>query len=144
MLFAFKLYSFDKSNYLISVAITPFPTIPAPENSMVEKGSASPLASKNIEVLSPLIGDKVKSGFVVKGNARTNDNIVIIRLYDSFGNIIIEESTKSNPPFSGNFGPFEKLISFNSTDISGTLEVFQYNDINGSVIDAVNIPLDFN
>lgn len=144
MLFAFKFYSSNKTSVLLSAAITPYPTIHAPKNSSIERETTTPLASKNIEVISPLMGDKVKTGFVVKGNARTKGNTVIIRLYDSLGNIITETATQSNPPFSGNFGPFEKLISFNSSDKSGLLEVFQYNNINGNIDDAVNIPLEFN
>ncbi len=109
-------------------------------------GSAqiTPSSSKNIEVISPLTGDNVKSGFVVKGNARTFENTVNIRLIDSSGNLLTETLTTANAPDVGRFGPFEKVIAYQTTDTSGTLEVFQYSAKDGSEIDKVGIPVVFN
>jgi hypothetical protein len=142
--FGSKEFSFRKANSLLAAVTTPYPTIPISENSEIEKTAVTPKASRNIELLSPLAGDRINSGFLVKGNARTKDNTVVIRLYDSYGNIITETTTLSNPPFSGDFGPFEKVITFSSDDSSGNLEVFQYNNVTDSINDTVNIPLKFN
>ena len=127
-----------------SLATTsPYPTISVASSDLGTRGSITPSASTNIEVLSPLIGDTVKSGFVVKGNARTFENSVTIRLLDSSGNILIETNTLANAPDTGQFGPFEKAINFITDDSEGSLEVFQYSAKDGSEIDKVTIPLQF-
>ncbi len=103
----------------------------------------APSSSKNIEVLSPRAGDKVSSEFVVKGNARTFESNVVIRLYDSEGNVLLETFTLANASDAGQFGPFEKMINYQSNSETGTLEVFQYSAKDGSQIDKVTIPLIF-
>lgn len=122
--------------------LTPYPTIGATNNSG-QSISMAPSASSNIEVLSPRGGDNVKSGFVVKGNARTFESNVTIRLSDSDGNVLIETNTLANAPDAGQFGPFEKMINFQSNSDTGTLEVFQYSAKDGSQIDKVTIPVLF-
>lgn len=121
---------------------TPYPTISAPTNEN-ENTSVSPASSQNIEVLSPLMGDEVKSGFVVKGNARTFESSVSIRLLDSEGNVLAESFTLANAPDVGQFGPFEKQLNFQTESETGTLEVFQASAKDGSEIDKVIIPLLF-
>ena len=145
MLFASRNFSYtNKVGDLLTQAVTPYPTISIPENSSSEVGGViTPSASRNIEVLSPLTGDSLKDSFVVKGNARTNDNTVNIRLSDSIGNVLLETTAIANPPSAGQFGPFEKLITFKSDDDSGTLEFFQYNYADGSIIDVVEMPITF-
>lgn len=103
----------------------------------------APSSSQNIEVLSPRSGDKIKSGFVVKGNARTFESNVAIRLYDSFGNVLTETFTLANAPDVGQFGPFEKMINYVTESQTGTLEVFQYSAKDGSQIDIVTVPVIF-
>jgi hypothetical protein len=120
---------------------TPYPTISIASSNIDTPGSITPSASRNIEVLSPLTGDSVRSGFLVKGNARTFENVVNIRLSDSNGNILIETNTIANAPDTGQFGPFDKTITFTTDDNQGTLEVFQYSAKDGSEIDKVVIPL---
>ncbi|MEK9206921.1 MAG: Gmad2 immunoglobulin-like domain-containing protein, partial [Patescibacteria group bacterium] len=93
---------------------------------------------------SPLGGDSVKSGFIVKGNARVFESVVSIRLLDSVGNILIQTTTMANAPDAGQFGPFEKMINFITTDSSGALEVYQVSAKDGSEIDKVSVPLLFN
>ena len=70
-------------------SITPYPTV-NPQNNSGQAISMAPSSSRNIEVLSPRSGDKVSPEFVVKGNARTFESNVTIRLYDSTGNVLIE------------------------------------------------------
>ncbi len=123
-------------------SVTPYPTI-IPGNNSGEIISMAPSSSQNIEVLSPRSGDKVKSEFVVKGNARTFESNVAIRLYDSEGNVLIETFTLANAPDIGQFGPFEKMISYVTDSQTGTLEVFQYSAKDGSQIDKVTIPVVF-
>ena len=111
---------------------------------MVGNDTISSQSSGNIEVITPIINDVVKSGFVVKGNARVKDNAVVIRLSDTSGNILTETTAIANSPSSGNYGPFEKLVYFSSGDRSGKLDIFQYNFIDGTIDDMVTIPLNFN
>ncbi len=106
--------------------------------------SMAPASSDNIEVLSPRGGDSVKSGLAIKGNARTFESSVAIRLSDSEGNVLVETFTLANAPDAGQFGLFEKALEFQTDDSTGTLEVFQYSAKDGSEIDKVTIPLLFN
>lgn len=124
-------------------SVTPFPTISSGASQIVSQTPVAPTASENIEVLAPFMGDSVKSGFVVKGNARTFENTVTIRLSDSVGNVLIETFTTANAPDIGQFGPFEKAINFTTEDTEGKLEVFQYSAKDGSEIDKVEVPLIF-
>lgn len=122
---------------------TPYPTSSNPKIPASEETSITPASSKNIEVLSPLSGDIVKSGFVVKGNARVFENVVSIRLMDSLGGILSQTTTLANAPDAGKFGPFDKTMIFQTDDISGTLEIYQSSAKDGSEIDKVTIPLLF-
>lgn len=124
---------------------TPYPTISRiTQNTVLEKAELAPLASKNIEVVSPHIGDNVKKDILVKGNARTDENIVGIRLWDSSGNVIAETTAETNSNSENQYGSFEKLLSFNTTDNSGELEIFEFNSNDGSISESVEIPLNFN
>lgn len=142
MLFISRNVSTRSSDNLFATT-SPYPTISMPGQEDVENKTITPAASRNIEVLSPLTGDKVKSGFVVKGNARTFESTVNIRLSDSSGNVIMETFTTAKAPDVGQFGPFEELINFSTDDQMGQLEVFQYSAKDGSEIDKVTIPLQF-
>lgn len=123
---------------------TPYPTIAAGSESMPEFISMAPASSLNIEVLSPRGGDNVESGFFVKGNARTFESNVAIRLSDSEGIILTETFTLANSPDAGQFGPFEKELIFQTDSETGILEVFQYSAKDGSEIDKVTVPVLFN
>lgn len=103
----------------------------------------SPAASRNIEVLSPRGGDFVKSGFAVKGNARVFENVVSIRLTDAGENVLVQTFTTANAPDVGMFGPFEKVLKFETAVTEGTLEVYQSSAKDGSEIDKVTIPVLF-
>lgn len=102
------------------------------------------MASANIEVLSPRAGDAVQSGFAIKGNARVFENVVSITLTDSEGNILAQTWAYANAPDVGKFGPFEKMLNFQTSAAEGILEVYQSSSKDGSEIDKVTIPLLFN
>ncbi|MBI4098109.1 MAG: Gmad2 immunoglobulin-like domain-containing protein [Candidatus Levybacteria bacterium] len=123
-------------------APSPYPTLSTNINSS-EPITMAPSASQNIEVLSPRGGDSVKSGFAVKGNARVFENVVSIRLTDSEGYMLIQTSAYANALDVGKFGPFEKMLSFQTSATEGTLEVYQSSAKDGSEIDKVTIPLLF-
>jgi hypothetical protein len=122
---------------------TPFPTISRGTPSPGQIVTTAPASSVNIEVLSPRNGDKVKSGFAVKGNARVFENVVSIRLRDSMGNTLVETIAMANAPDTGQFGSFEKMIEFETLDTQGVLEVYQASPRDGSDTDKVSVPLEF-
>lgn len=142
-------YALLNSNKFLSKRISIFPS-PTPYLTIPEKQTnpqeitLAPAASNNIEVLSPRGGDSIKSGFAVKGNARVFENVVSIRLLDSLGNVLVQTNASANAPDVGKFGPFEEVLKFQSDDSSGTLEVYQVSAKDGSEIDKVTIPLQFN
>lgn len=123
------------------VSPTPFPTVGAGNPGASE--NIPPSSSGNIEVLNPRTGDGIKSGFKVEGNARTFESNVRIRLTDAEGNILIDTSTTANAPDTGQFGPFEKNLTFETDSKTGTLEVFQNSAKDGSEIDKVSLPVVF-
>jgi hypothetical protein len=121
---------------------TPFPTV----FTSVTPGAIetiTPQASQNIEVTSPYMGEIVKSGFMVKGNARVFENVVSIRLSDSEGNVLLQTTAYANAPDVGQFGPFEKALKFQTNSAEGTLEVYQASAKDGSDIDKVIVPVVF-
>lgn len=124
------------------ISTSPFPTIKT--NDRNETATISPSFSNNIEVLNPRSGDSIRSGFRIEGNARTFENSVAIRLSDSDENILIETLTMANSSDMGKFGPFEKILNFQTNSTEGFLEVFQYSAKDGSEIDKVKIPVIFN
>ena len=123
---------------------TPFPTISVNPTSSEQTTTIDPISSGNIEILSPRGGDNVKSGFAVKGNARVFENVVSIRLSDSEGNILAQTTTMANAPDAGQFGPFEKMLNFQTNSDTGNLEIYQVSAKDGTEIDKVTIPLIFN
>lgn len=137
--------SLDDIDSNIIVAVTPYPTITnTNENTNIENPMITPTSSGNIEVVSPHVGDAVKKDILVKGNARTSENKVAIRLWDSSGNLITETTAETNASSKNQYGSFEKLIAFKTSDEYGELEIFQYNTEDGSITDTVEIPLNFN
>lgn len=117
--------------------------ITSSNTTQTENITSSSTSSKNIEIISPLTGDMVKSGFALKGNARVFEGVVSIRLLDSQGNILGQTTAQTNAPDAGFFGPFSQTINFQTTDTTGTLEVFQVSAKDGSEVDKVTIPVLF-
>lgn len=133
----------DKKITNLLVSPSPYPTISTNPTLTQNNTAISPAASRNIEVLSPRGGDSVKSGFAVKGNARVFENVVSIRLSDSDGYILVQTTAYANAPDVGQFGPFEKILNFQTNSSMGTLEVYQASAKDGSEIDKVSVPLLF-
>lgn len=122
---------------------TPYSTVSINPTASQSPTVISPASSQNIEVLSPRGGDTIKSGFAVKGNARVFEDVVSLRLSDSEGNVLVQTTTSANAPDVGEFGPFEKVLNYQTSATEGTLEVYQSSAKDGSEIDKVTIPLQF-
>lgn len=119
--------------------VTPTPAAADGGDSTV---SPTSMRSDNIIVTAPQAGSNVSSPFVVRGEARTFENNVVLRLTEQGGRVLVEDFTTAQSPDIGQFGPFEMEISYPATtQSSATLEVFQYSARDGSEIDKVTIPL---
>ena len=135
-------FSNKKINNLFT-SPTPFPVVSVNPTVSQNPEVISPAASRNIEVLSPRGGDFVKSGFRVMGNARVFENVVSIRLTDSEGNVLVQTTASANASDVGQFGPFEKVLNYQTSATEGTLEVYQVSAKDGSEIDKVVVPILF-
>ncbi len=129
--------------------VTPIPTVkkhiksrPTPQVSINPSISPSQ-TQKNIEVLTPTNLQTVGNPFLVKGRARVFENVVSIKLISTEGSAITQTTTYTKNPDVGQFGDFEKVISFQTTSSDGILEVFQVSPKDGSEVDKVSIPLSF-
>ena len=101
----------------------------------------TPMEEKNIIVEAPKEGETVSSPFILKGQARVFENQLNYRLKDGEGRILSEGSLYADAPDIGQYGPFEKEISFPITSKAIVLEVFDYSAKDGSERDKVEINL---
>ncbi len=103
-----------------------------------------PLRSENIIVSLPYRNSEVGLPLVVRGEARTFENVVNVRLSQQDGRILAEDFTTADAPDIGQFGPFEFQLTYpEPTQRNGILEVFQHSAKDGSEIDKVTIPVIF-
>ena len=79
----------------------------------------------------------------VKGSARVFENVVSLELTDYNGKLLYADTVMADAPDTGQFGPFEKEITFKTNVPSGVLTVYQASAKDGSRIDLVTIPLKF-
>lgn len=103
-----------------------------------------PQRSENIIVTSPQSNSEVKSPLIVRGEARTFENVVNARIVQQDGRVLVEDHTMADAPDIGQFGPFEFQLTYpEPTQNNGVVEVFQYSAKDGSEIDKVTIPVTF-
>lgn len=122
-------------------SVTPTQTDSIPPDSQV---NSTPLKSDNIIVRTPVQGTKISNPVVIKGEARTFENNVAVRITQSNGKVLAEDFTTAKSEDTGQFGPFEIQLSYSQpTQISGRIEVFQYSAKDGSEIDKVTVPVSF-
>jgi hypothetical protein len=101
-----------------------------------------PTESENIKVTSPIPGAEVGGQMTLRGEARVFENVVSYRVKDETGKVVTSGTVMANAPDTGQFGPFEKEITF--TKPVGTklsLEVFQASARDGSDTDKVILKL---
>lgn len=124
---------------------------PTPAGSIVTvtpspgaKNSPTPSSSGNITVKNPVGSSTVSSPFIVRGSARVFENIVSIELTDNNGNVLYSGGAYANSPDVGQFGEFEQSVQFRTNSASGVLRIFQISAKDGSKMDIVEVPLNFN
>lgn len=121
----------------------PISTQPTQTVALSPTAVASPAASSNIEVMTPQKGDKVSSPFTVSGNARVFENVVSIRLSDSQGNVLYQNTANANASDVGKFGPFQAKVDYSvSFPQKGNLEVYQVSPKDGSEVDKVSVEVE--
>ena len=109
--------------------------------------SAAELPEANIYVSSPRADEEVNLPIRVSGQARTFENTLSVRLKEPGGRLLFGDSFIYNSGEMGQFGNFEKEISYLTKkpriqDI--TLDVFWTSPKDGSELDTVSIPLKLN
>ncbi|MEK7516680.1 MAG: Gmad2 immunoglobulin-like domain-containing protein [Patescibacteria group bacterium] len=103
----------------------------------------APLA-QNIRVSAPTEGESVPNPLVVRGEARTFESHVALRVLDAEGNVLLQTFTIATASDTGRFGPFESVIYYPvPATPNGTVEVFWNSPKDGAVLDLVRIPVTF-
>ncbi len=97
-----------------------------------------------IKVTEPVPFAKVGLPITIKGEARTFESTVNIRLTNSDKSILTEDVAMAQVPDSGIFGPFSIELSYpkSKTD-QGFVEVFEYSAKDGAEISKITIPITF-
>lgn len=98
----------------------------------------------NILVDTPEQGDVLSSPFVVSGEARVFENVLIVQVTNQTGKALIKETVKAHPADVGQFGPFKITLSYSfSQTKEGFVEVYSESARDGSKQNLVKIPVKF-
>lgn len=104
------------------------------------------VSTPNIIVDKPVSNDTVNESFTVQGRARVFENQFSIRV-SSNGQPVYQIAATSSAPDAGQFGEFSYQVNLDSSKIQGTstviLDVYDNSAKDGSEIDRVSIPLQF-
>lgn len=101
-----------------------------------------PLASANITVTVPLLGQEITSPVLVTGQARTFEANVIIAVADPSGRVLTRVSTVASVA-APQWGSFSARLSFPAPAIPqpGEVRVFSLSPRDGSVENLVVVPV---
>lgn len=140
-----------KNNFIIILALVliiagyfVFVFLQPPQEQVKPPERQKPALEANIKVFNPKEGEEVGLPLKVKGEARVFEDTVNIRLKEKTGEILVEDITMTQSQEIGQFGPFEKELSYPLPKTNeGVLEVFQISAKDGSEIDKVIIPIKF-
>jgi len=106
---------------------------------------SSPPWGEDIFLTSPWPQDSISSPFSIAGEAQgAFENTIIARLKNSNGEVIVEIPIIYNAPDVGQLGSFSVEVSFSTSSVEGLLEVFHTSAKDGSIVDLVSVPLEFN
>ncbi|MEK7097589.1 MAG: Gmad2 immunoglobulin-like domain-containing protein, partial [Patescibacteria group bacterium] len=98
----------------------------------------------NIKVYSPEPGDSVGLPLIIRGEARVFENTFSYRIIDADGTIIYENNAMANSPDMEIYGQFEVSANYpKPKGAAGTVEVFEYSAKDGSEINKVTVPVQF-
>lgn len=124
----------------------PFVTSVVSPTTVTSPPSPVPKEKANITVTNLKANDTVYLPITIKGEARVFENQFNFRVRDSDGTVLTEGTGYANAPDAGLFGSFiitiKSIAEPNGT--RGTIEVFDYSAKDGTEIDKVSIPVQFN
>lgn len=106
--------------------------------------SGEPIVQRSdaISISAPRVNERVGSPIIIRGDARTFENVVHYRLLDAQGKVVSEGYTTATAPDVGQFGPFRGELTYTATvDGEGTLEIYEESAKDGSRINVVSIPV---
>jgi hypothetical protein len=130
----------------LSIWLALFPNSKGNISSLRKNSTApntSPHSNQNIMIDTPRKSDSVSSPLIIKGEVRVFENIISIRILAKSGKILAETTTYADSPKVGQFGKFQKDVTFYPTEKEGTLEIYQISAKDGSEIDKVIVPIIF-
>lgn len=114
----------------LSCEFTPCPDV-VTENAVIKITEPAPFASVGLPI-------------TIKGEARTFESTVNIRLTNSDKSILTEDVTMAQSPDMGIFGPFEIELSYPAPKTNeGFIEVFEYSAKDGAEVSKITIPITF-
>lgn len=115
------------------------------ESTKTETNNSSTSVSEsgNVKIYAPIDGEKISSPYVLTGEAIAFEGTVNYSLYDDSGNVLSEGFMQTLAPDMGQFGTFNKPITFITSSTSGTLEVFTYSAKDGSKQDVAKVNVKF-
>jgi hypothetical protein len=117
------------------------PGDPATETSPEPDPQASAAALAPIEVTEPTRGTTVTSPVTITGTAHVFEATVSIRILDEAGNVIADSFTTATCG-TGCRGDYTERVKFTvDREQPGTIEVFEVSAKDGSMINAVRIPV---
>lgn len=97
-----------------------------------------------IKITSPVENQEIAFPVSVRGEARTFEGTVNIRILNSDKTILYESFTTAHSPNRGVFGPFQTMLSYPEPKSStGFIEVFEYSAKDGSEQARLLIPIRF-
>ena len=98
----------------------------------------------NIQVTAPTTNQTVSSPLALTGKAREFENVFNYRVKDADGTILGQNHLQYTAEDAGSFGYFSVHVSFDApTSNHGTIEVFALSARDGSEIDKITIPVQF-
>lgn len=102
------------------------------------------LKNENIRVTSPKPDAVLASPFAVSGEARVFENIVSVRVTNTNGDMLIEETAYARSPDAGEWGPFTINLTYQFKNTrAGFVEVYHASAKDGSEEDLIRIPVKF-
>jgi hypothetical protein len=108
-----------------------------------EEEASQKVKEPSIVVFNPKENAAINSPFDVEGKAIAFENMIGIRLKDANGKILFQDSVYVNSPDVGQYGLFQKEITFETSQEEGSLEVFESSMQDGSDINKIAIPVKF-
>jgi hypothetical protein len=128
-------------------------SIPAPVASASITLSPQPSTSsdtepeQNITVTQPLNGEVVTLPVTIRGQARTFESSVSMRVENENGQTVLQTFTTADAPDVGQFGPYEFILPAedqNLQKLTGqtiTIVVYENSARDGSEINVVKVPV---